>query len=211
MTSSATAPGGGIGAHARPPPAPVVPAVPVVPPRPALPVVPPVPGPEPPVLPALPVVPPIPAEPVVPALPVVLPPVPVDPPVPVVLHTPPEHVPLHGRLQPPQLSLLVVVSMHEEPQSISDPLQTQLLFEHVAPAGQAWPHEPQFALSVVRLAHLPPEHCVSVVMQPDAQLPPLHTCVPVQVLPHVPQLLTSDGTQALLQLSCPAPQTQAPA
>jgi hypothetical protein len=75
-----------------------------------------------------------------------------------VLHTPPAHVPLHARPQPPQLSLLVFVSMQDDPQSISPPLQTQALFEQVAPAGQAWPHEPQFALSVVRLAHLPPEH-----------------------------------------------------
>jgi hypothetical protein len=48
-------------------------------------------------------------------------------------------------------------------------------------------------------------------MQPAAQLPPLHTCVPVQVLPHVPQLLTSEGTQPLLHISWPAPHTQEPA
>jgi hypothetical protein len=151
----------------------------------------------------------VPAEPVAPAAPLV-PPAPVVPPVPVVLQTPPEHVPLQGRLQPPQLSLLVLVSMHDEPHSINDPLQAQALFAHVAPAGQACPHEPQFALSVARLTQLPPEHCICPEAQLEEQVPPLQTCVPLQVLPHMPQLLASDGTHALLQLSWPEPHTQAP-
>jgi hypothetical protein len=128
-----------------------------------------------------------------------------------VVHCPPEQVPLHGRLHPPQFVLLVLVSTQVEPHSISEPLHTHALFEQVAPAGHALPHDPQFALSVVTFAHLPPEHWVSPEPQLEAQLPLLHTCVPVHVLPHVPQLLTSEGTHAPLQLSWPLPHTHAPA
>ncbi len=85
-----------------------------------------------------------------------------------------------------------------------------MLFAQSAPAAQAWPHEPQFALSVVRFDATPPEHCIC----PEAQLvehaPLLQTCVPVQVLPHMPQLLASEATQAPLQFSWPAPHTQVP-
>ena len=54
------------------------------------------------------------------------------------LHVPFAHVPAHGRLQPPQWLLLLFVSTHALPHSIWPAVgQTQLLFVHVAPAGQA--------------------------------------------------------------------------
>ena len=126
---------------------------------------------------------------------------------------PVEHVtdacaPAHGMPQPPQF-VLVFVGTHDEPQSISPPLQAQVLPAQVAPAGQACPQDPQLALSVARFAQ-PVEHIISLVMHPEAQLPPLHTCGDVQVRPHMPQLALFDGTHMLLQESWPAPQTHAP-
>jgi len=180
-------------AQVRLPPAPVVPAVlppaPVVPPRPPVPVVPAV-------------LPPVPPEPVVPAvLPPVLPPAPVVPPMPLVtLQLPFVQVPLQARLQPPQWALLVFVSTQVAPHSISGAVQTQVLLLHVAPDGQALPHDPQFAASLASLAHLPAEHFVSSDMQSEAHCPLLHTCVPVQVFPQLPQLLMSEATHPLAQL-----------
>jgi hypothetical protein len=98
---------------------------------------------------------------------------------------------------------LVFVGTHDEPQSISPPLQAQVLPVQVAPAGHACPHDPQLALSVARFAQ-PVEHIISLAMHPEAQLPPLHTCGDVQVRPHMPQLALFDGTHMLLQESWPA-------
>src|SRR4029078_13195023 len=165
---------------------------PVVPPRPPLPVV-------PAVLPPTPVVPDMPPAPIVPPMP----PEPV-----VVTQVPVAHEPAHVMPQPPQF-VLVFVGTHDEPQSISPPLQAQVLPAQVAPAGQACPQDPQLALSVARFAQ-PVEHIISLVMHPEAQLPPLHTCGDVQVRPHMPQLALFDGTHMLLQESWPAPQTHAP-
>jgi len=166
-------------------------------------------------VPAVPVVPAVlPATPVVPAVPVVppRPPAPVVPPMPpepvVVTQVPVAHEPAHVMPQPPQF-VLVFVGTHDEPQSISPPLQAQVLPAQVAPAGQACPQDPQLALSVARFAQ-PVEHIISLVMHPEAQLPPLHTCGDVQVRPHMPQLALFDGTHMLLQESWPAPQTHAP-
>ena len=55
-------------------------------------------------------------------------------------------------------------------------------------------------------AHAPPEHCVSparAAVLEQALL--LHTCVPEQVVPQLPQLLLSMATQAPLQSRSPVP------
>jgi hypothetical protein len=144
----------------------------------------------------VPAVPLVPAEPVVPPWPLVVTQVPVA------------HEPAQVMPQPPQF-VLVFVATHDEPQSISPPLQAQVLPAQVAPAGQACPHDPQLAVSVARFAQ-PVEHIISLPMHPEAQLPPLHTCGEVQARPHMPQLALFEGTHMLLQESWPVPQTHAP-
>ena len=216
MTSAATAPGGGVIAHVRPPPTPVVPAppvvpaVPVVPPRPALPVVPPVvPAvpvvPAPPVVPAVPVVPPRPPAPIAPAPPVV-------PPVPaVVAQVPYVQVDEQGRLQPPQWVKLVLVSTQVEPQTIC-PCTGQLHdpLVHVAPVGQTLLQVPQLSAFVLVSTHAPAEHCICPVAQAPAHALLVQTCVPGQVVVQLPQWVLSDETH-MPPHSMPEVQTQLPA
>jgi hypothetical protein len=63
----------------------------------------------------------------------------------------------------------------------------------------------------MRLAHVPPEHCIAGGVQLFAHVPLLQTCVPEQVMPQLPQLLLLNGTHWPLQSSNPAPHLQAPA
>jgi hypothetical protein len=91
--------------------------------------------------------------------------------------------------------VLVIVSTHAagDPQSICPATEhLQLLPVQVAPPGQALPQVPQLDTSLVRSAHLPPEHCICPEGQLAAQLVPAQTCVPVQALVQLPQWLLFD-------------------
>ena len=102
-----------------------------------------------------------------PVPPVPVPALPPAPPVPdVVVQTPFAQVPLHGRLQPPQLAALVIVSTHALPHSIwpaTEQLQAPAL--QTAPAGQALQPPQLRALPPVGDTQAPSEHCVSPAPQ----------------------------------------------
>jgi hypothetical protein len=114
-------------------------------------------------------------------------------------------VPLQGRLQPPQLVLLVFVSMQAFPHSICPdaeqphvpPLQTE-------PAGHWVPQPPQLRAFIVVSTHAPSEHSVSLPSQLALQAPPLQTWPDAHWVPQPPQLFTSAGMQAPPQASRPA-------
>jgi hypothetical protein len=108
------------------------------------------------------------------------------------MHWPPEQVPLHATLHPPQFVLLDCVSTQFPPHAIWPEGQAQLPPVQVDPTGHAWPHDPQFATLEVVSTHAPAEHCIWPVGQPDDEHAPLaQTWVPVQAFPHIPQLLAS--------------------
>ena len=74
----------------------------------------------------------------------------------------------------------------------------------VVPPEQTVPQVPQFALSLLVIAHAPPWHWVVPVGQLDEQLLLLQTAVvPVQVVVQLPQWVASDWTQALLHRRSP--------
>jgi hypothetical protein len=109
------------------------------------------------------------------------------------MQTPLVQVPLHAWLHPPQLVLLVWVST-QLPLHIICPatVQEHWLLTHVVPPVQAWPQDPQLLPLVVVSTQAPPEHCIWPLGQPvEEQAPFAQTCVPVQVFPHIPQLLES--------------------
>ena len=56
------------------------------------------------------------------------------------------------------------------------------------PPAQAWPHEPQLALSVIVSTHDAPQLVVPVV---HVHVPPVHVWPLIQAWPHDPQLLAS--------------------
>jgi hypothetical protein len=74
----------------------------------------------------------------------------------------------------------------------------------VWPAEQAWPQEPQLFMSLAKVAHVPPAHCVSPAGQLAVQLPPLQTSVAEQAIAQLPQWLLSEATQTLLHARSPA-------
>ena len=53
----------------------------------------------------------------------------------------------------PQFDVSLDTFAHVVPQLISFGGQTQIMFVHVDPVGQALPHAPQFALLVARSTH----------------------------------------------------------
>ena len=83
---------------------------------------------------------------------------------------------------------------------------------HEVPPEQTLPQVPQFALSVLVIAHAPPEHWVDPVGQLEVQLLLLQTGVaPVHVVVQLPQWVASDWTQLLPQRRSPALHTHWPA
>ena len=100
-----------------------------------------------------------------------------------------------GRLQPPQLVVLLSVSTHVLLQSIwPATVQPQEPPLQVAPPVHALPQVPQLSGLVMTLVHAPPAHCISPAAQLFEHAPLLHTCVPEQVRPQLPQLLLLDCT-----------------
>ncbi len=63
--------------------------------------------------------------------------------------------------------------------------------EQMSPDGQAWAHEPQFALSVAR-SRQTPEHAVRPVWHEMTHWLLAHTWPGPHLVPHAPQLATSD-------------------
>jgi len=102
--------------------------------------------------------------------------------------------------------------------SVSPEGQLQVPSVHVAPAGQALPHEPQLAALVCRSTQVimpppnPPVHAVSPVAQPPVQAPFTHELPGPQRLPQAPQLLGAElrSTQMLLHVPRPPPHAQVP-
>jgi hypothetical protein len=128
------------------------------------------------------------------------------------MQTPFVQLVLQGRLQPPQLVRLVSVSTHAPLHDIWPATeQPQLPLLQVAPPEQALPQVPQLSGLVMTFVQAPPEHCISPAAQLLEQAPPLHTCVPEQVVVQVPQWLLSEATQAPPQSSKPAPHLHTPA
>src|SRR5262249_61090126 len=79
--------------------------------------------------------------------------VPIDP-----MQVPFMHVPLHGRLQPPQLVLLVFVSTQAFPHSICpEAAQPQLPPLQTEPPGHGLPQPPQLRAFIVVSTHPPTE------------------------------------------------------
>ena len=89
-------------------------------------------------------------------------------------------------------------------------VQAQAPFWHFAPPEHMVPQVPQLA-SLVGLGHEPPAHGCTPPPQSLEQALLLHTIVPIQVTPHIPQLLLFDWTHAPLQLRSPEPQVHTPA
>jgi hypothetical protein len=107
-------------------------------------------------------------------------------------HCPPLHcvVPEHVRPQPPQLELSVLIDTHAPLHAMSSGphIETHLPLEHRNPWSHAWPHDPQFAGSASRFAHVPPQFVEPVG---HAHLPFVHVADMTQATPQPPQLLVS--------------------
>jgi hypothetical protein len=112
----------------------------------------------------------------------------------------------HVVLQPPQLSGSVPVLVQVPLQSTRGDAQVvpQAPFEHTCPGSQAFPHEPQFELSVCALAQYgAPPSGVHVVNEPHVSVhcPLPHICPGPHVLPQEPQLALS--VKVLAQYEAP--------
>jgi hypothetical protein len=114
-------------------------------------------------------------------------------------------MPLQAWLQPPQWTLLFMVStqalLHSIWPAIEQPHAPPL---HTEPAGQTLPQAPQFSALFMVSTHAPPGQAVSPVLQLDWQVLPLQTWPPVHAVEQLPQWLASEETQAPPQASRPA-------
>jgi hypothetical protein len=137
------------------------------------------------------------------------------------VQTPPEQVPVHGRLQPPQCVVDVRVSasqplpalpsqsakpvLHENPQL--PPLQ---VVEALPRVGQTLPQVPQLDVSLPRVRHAPLQG-VWPLGQTLVHVPLEQTCPAPHARPQAPQLAPSAWRfrQVPLQLVKPGPQTTA--
>jgi len=73
---------------------------------------------------------------------------------------------------------------------------THAPFEHIAPAGHALPHAPQFRLSVLVFAQneAPPPsgwHSVALDAHDEEHVPFTHACPDAHATPHLPQFALS--------------------
>jgi hypothetical protein len=97
----------------------------------------------------------------------------------------------HFTLQSPQFRRSANVSVQAPPHSFWPIAQPQALLMQVVPPRHCVVHAPQWLPSLFVSTH-EEEQFVRPVAQPAAQVPPLQTpCVPVQAVPHAPQLLGS--------------------
>jgi hypothetical protein len=123
----------------------------------------------------------------------------------VLTHVPFMHVPLHGRLQPPQWSVSDATStqalLHniwpEAEQPHTPPLHTE-------PAGHALPHSPQLSALFVTFTQAPAPHCRSPAPQVEVQALLLQTCPVEHAFVQLEQWDASGATQAPPHASKPA-------
>ena len=85
--------------------------------------------------------------------------------------------------------LSVAVFAQVVPHAINPVLQVHMPAVHVALAGQAFPHAPQFDMSVAVLVHVAPHATRPVPEQTHA--PPVQVAVDGHAFPHAPQLALS--------------------
>jgi hypothetical protein len=99
----------------------------------------------------------------------------------------------------------VDVSTQVPPHETSGVTHWQEPDKHAVPPPQAWPHEPQLALSELRSTH-PPLQALRGVVQEVVHTPELHTWLLLHAVVQLPQWFGSAvvSTQALPQTMLPA-------
>jgi len=112
---------------------------------------------------------------------------------------------MHALPHEPQLAFEVWRSAHVPLQSMVPDAQVQVLLLQTWLFAQLTPHRPQLLLSVLRLTHEVP-HLARPLAQAAEHAPLLHTCPPMQRLPHAPQFVPSDERSAHTRMQSVSPE-----